>query len=902
MKIYKDIGSKDRFAEVFQKVNKVNLNEDFGLNLNPKNVLEVAYNDLKNGRLKEEENRVEVKGDQTYVVMVRTDREGNNVTFTFKVDTNEGDMEGVHEIQKVELFGFSFDSIDSEESVEMDEHGLVNFNREHENEMFDLVDEYVDVEEEEPVNTSLYEEATELIDKIPYKVGSEQMQKHKAYADEKPTNSAVRVDAEELNKFVNEDMNSILHYSQAARDAGALYPRAKSLAVSYQYVLRDTLKEIGLDIVDMYDVDNGMVWVKIINDQGEKHTLIFDPKKFNTAAKVRDAILKKMKQFNVNEDFYGDFDTEAGALSRYNTGRPVQILPASDKNSPEEDDDDSGELSQEKIQLILQAYDNLVTKNNPNYSPTHNEVMIEANRLAKEKGMKLEGIDATKSIEATYDTISDDSELKKQIILAAKTFVDEQEDWDIKKLQDPEGYKARIKQVAVAMYVDYLSISRLNEGDDSYPEGMGKEFAPDTSKYPGQKKKHKSKKIKLKEEETNDGDDQDDDGMSFEPKGDEVEQLAQDKEQVGDTLPGGLADDKSPHEFDPEQISMGIKVEMEHTDDPMTALEIAMDHLAEFPDYYTRLDAMEKEAKKEHGDGEDEGEEDDKEKTDVLLGYEPKNVGDEIDEEYDFAAAETGYSDNEAYQKYLEYEQRDFDSMSEDEKDEFFELWKEFKGAVKSPSPEAVEEEIGYEEYTGAMGDKYVDAEGNEFTVANKVKGGVTLKGDRGEKEIATSDLQFMKKLNEMGASKEDEIKQNDPATWHQIQIAKKTLRMPDEMVGVMGGMTKEEAKDVLRKHNIKQLQEMAAGKKTRTFKIGEYAVGGIIKVDIAGDEVIITALDWNTKRPIQSQQYMSGDINGIDNYLHELTSSYYAGKIMEWLKENMNVSSRPNYFSNQNW
>src|SRR5690606_28278048 len=105
------------------------------------------------------------------------------------------------------------------------------------------------------------------------------------------------------------------------------------------------------------------------------------------------------------------------------------------------------------------------------------------------------------------------------------------------------------------------------------------------------------------------------------------------------------------------------------------------------PDYYTRLDAMEKEAEKEHGDGEEEGEDDnDKEKTDVLLGYEPKNVGDEIDEEYDFAAAETGYSDNEAYQKYLEYEQRDFNSMSEDEKDEFFELWKEFKGAVKLPS------------------------------------------------------------------------------------------------------------------------------------------------------------------------------------------------------------------------
>ena len=91
-------------------------------------------------------------------------------------------------------------------------------------------------------------------------------------------------------------------------------------------------------------------------------------------------------------------------------------------------------------------------------------------------------------------------------------------------------------------------------------------------------------------------------------------------------------------------------------------------------------------------------------------------------------------------------------------------------------------------------------------------------------------------------------------------------------------------------------------------FKIGEYAVGGIIKVDIdnnsnvSGGEVAITALDWNTKQPVQGTRFVATNLNGIDNYLHELTSSYYAGKIMEWLKENMNVSSRPNYFSNQNW
>jgi len=47
---------------------------------------------------------------------------------------------------------------------------------------------------------------------------------------------------------------------------------------------------------------------------------------------------------------------------------------------------------------------------------------------------------------------------------------------------------------------------------------------------------------------------------------------------------------------DPEQLRMGIKVEMEHTDDPQIAEKIARDHLMEISDYYTRLIKMEEKA------------------------------------------------------------------------------------------------------------------------------------------------------------------------------------------------------------------------------------------------------------------------------------------------------------------
>lgn len=40
---------------------------------------------------------------------------------------------------------------------------------------------------------------------------------------------------------------------------------------------------------------------------------------------------------------------------------------------------------------------------------------------------------------------------------------------------------------------------------------------------------------------------------------------------------------------DPQELEKGIKVEKEHTNDEATAKQIALDHLAEDPYYYTKL-------------------------------------------------------------------------------------------------------------------------------------------------------------------------------------------------------------------------------------------------------------------------------------------------------------------------
>jgi hypothetical protein len=61
-----------------------------------------------------------------------------------------------------------------------------------------------------------------------------------------------------------------------------------------------------------------------------------------------------------------------------------------------------------------------------------------------------------------------------------------------------------------------------------------------------------------------------------------------------DNIPGGLADKKSPEDFDQEQLAAGIQVELEHTSDSNIAREIAMDHLTEDPNYYKKLKTIEK--------------------------------------------------------------------------------------------------------------------------------------------------------------------------------------------------------------------------------------------------------------------------------------------------------------------
>jgi hypothetical protein len=1012
MRVYKPIGSKDRFVEMFQNVNKIKLNEGLyeagSPNLNADTVLNMAYNQLKNNGLNIEHSNTQATGEENFVELLCTDKQGNNITFVFKVQSTEGDQQGVFNVQNVLLNSFSYDSADGEETIDLAEDGLNKFNQQHGRELFDVISKYIDVEE--PAETDV-QEAIDLIDAIkqdsyPFGGGNDRMQTGQNYADEKPTNDAVRVKSPELNQFVQETDKPAMKLIQQA-PGGATAGGVKQLEEETIGEPKPSFPVSTKSPVDDLPPEKKKIIMDAINSL-TKHKPDFAP----SAEQINAEILRMRNQPSaVKEDWEDDLLHTGAQEFEKSVGEPVTIdrdNPVDIQQEPEEEP--VPEVSPEKRKIILQAEANLMEKNirNTNYSPTITELLDEIDRIEGKKKpiKKFRSVSkeaepylnelgtapapspyriSSKDMEQVFDRIDPNSNIKQQIIQSADEFADAT--LGVQRFQmSPEQYKKIVKNVAVQMYMSYLEhIKGLNEELEisQYPDPLGKKFKP-KKHYPHKKKKTDTA-VKLTEEETYTDDDDEpilpvdtaakraqiqaksdiskdlggnakrpignydtkfqfdmaedlsgeqpstgeellakeyenlrqnetfeflsdaylsllglgrefmddkkiqvslanirdsiveylnmaeipvtqqgvqdffenadleeglsedkepgaevpetdpdktgpdvtpeetptDDGMSLEPEGDKIEQLAQDKEEQGEKIEGGLADGKSPLEFDPDQILKGLEVEKEHTDDPLVAVEIVMDHLVEDPEYYTQKDTPE--ASAQAGASADTGGEEktemtpndpdyaelhnsdnDKEMTDKLLGFKPHNVGDEVEPEKELGES-TDVSDEKG----------------------------RFQAIVNTPRPETplVKEDLGFSER---------------------------------------------------------DLKDRDPAAWHQLQIAKKTLKMPDQMVGVMGGMTKEEAKEILRKYSVKGIQEIVGGKKSKAFRIGEYAKGGIIRVDVNVPLVTIWALDFNTKQPVDRKDFIRQDLSAMEEYLNELTSSFYAGKVMEWIQANV--------------
>lgn len=198
----------------------------------------------------------------------------------------------------------------------------------------------------------------------------------------------------------------------------------------------------------------------------------------------------------------------------------------------------------------------------------------------------------------------------------------------------------------------------------------------------------------------------------------------------------GVGKQTSINDVDIKQLLVGIAVEMEHNiTDLNVAASTAIDHLTENDKYYIillksglvdekkalylgnkllNIDAGEDEPHESNvfighdSENSEDGniqigmnsmmdtttgtsmtqshDNDDKDLTDELLGYKPKNVGDMDEEIVGSNGAESvvgGQSSisntDDGYSKYQEYEKKDFNTLPDNEKEEYFNLWTKYK-------------------------------------------------------------------------------------------------------------------------------------------------------------------------------------------------------------------------------
>jgi hypothetical protein len=99
--------------------------------------------------------------------------------------------------------------------------------------------------------------------------------------------------------------------------------------------------------------------------------------------------------------------------------------------------------------------------------------------------------------------------------------------------------------------------------------------------------------------------------------------------------------------------------------------------------------------------------------------------------------------------------------------------------------------------------------------------------------------------------------------------------------------------------------------KATKTFKIGEYAKGGVITAEVNGKVITVIGKEWDTstgykKSSNQSnaKEFTRGTVLAneqdaewkLSNFLCDLTTSYYADEIIKWIKSKVEIRTEFGY------
>ena len=89
----------------------------------------------------------------------------------------------------------------------------------------------------------------------------------------------------------------------------------------------------------------------------------------------------------------------------------------------------------------------------------------------------------------------------------------------------------------------------------------------------------------------------------------------------------------------------------------------------------------------------------------------------------------------------------------------------------------------------------------------------------------------------------------------------------------------------------------------TKTWKLGELSRGGVITAEVKGTKVTILDKTWDTStgytkdssqknakvwNSLEVDTNYNSSIYKLDDFLHNITTSYYADKIMTWIKSKL--------------
>jgi len=493
MKVHNPIGSKERFLEMFQGVTKVNLNEvATGAMQTGTELVAKAFEELKNKVASIKQTNTQTVDNENFVEIITNDQEGNEITFSFKIASTEADQDGVFNVDNAVLSKFKIKSPTL--NVEMPENmqAVQDFNAAHGDEIMSVVGEYADFETNTMSvddNEDVYAEAVKLIDKVPYKKGSEEIQTHKHYADQKPTNPEVRVDADELQKFVKEgDEEFIPHGGYTVSNSGG-----------YEIMLNDSGD--AARVRDAFGSDNPKTsdWLEIeyVPDEetGESEPVI-DPNGYNIplnqVMRMRENDNDLQQFVKEMEDFVASTEEEDDilALPPDYTPEDMPKLPTDDDGTrgvdpydQVEPDYEGGEASPEQQAQFSQAYDNLVAAGND--TPTAIDIENEVNKLqgnvkpvektrAIPKGAeafwenKTDDINVVDVLKKGYGELMSD-EKKKQLIFKAQEIVDGYLGADKSRIPRDQ-YMKNVKGTALELFRDMSAEMNESTDQDKYED------------------------------------------------------------------------------------------------------------------------------------------------------------------------------------------------------------------------------------------------------------------------------------------------------------------------------------------------------------------------------------------------------------------------------------------------